>query len=171
MMRRIRFVVSLCALVVVSDGCMLYRCGTKARSLDAEGTLGDSVTAVVSQNAQVPGRVFVALNQWSGSIEQHQVNVFLNYWSFADSVKRVELVRASDPARVPLFTALANRGYAVRDTFFNMDQMLTSESIVNDLRAVILGGDGMLILHGHSGIPVGAKLRSVNSSEYADACT
>ena len=97
--------------------------------------------------------------------------IHLNYWSFADSVERVELVQASDAARVPIFSADASLGLAVRDTFFNMTPQRTTRAAVDHLRALIQGGDGMLVLHGHAGIPVAAKLHPVQMTGYRDACT
>ena len=171
LMLRARLPLLSVACLALVSGCNPFGCEVEWRSSDFEGRLGDSTVAVVADNPRTPGRVFVSLSQERGSSEQKQVGLSINYWSFADSVSLVRLTRFSDPARVPAITFSRDKGYAVRDTFFNLYPQLIDSKTSNALWDVFNNGDGMLEMVPMSGPVVRARMKKIQGNDFAPACT
>ena len=163
--------VLLAVIVAGTAACNPYACTTDARSATYSARLGQAVAPTSEVPERDSGRVFLAVNEWRGSVTQQNVIASVNVWGFVPTVSNLQ-VREGTPASPGSILWKSSNGYLVRDSTWNTGiDLFEGPGNWTDMWNLLAQGRAFLEVHPVSGDSVSAALSQVSSSPFSPSCT
>jgi hypothetical protein len=165
-----RSVVSCAALLLVAAACNPYECLTDSRSATYAGKLGQAV-APANVAESDPGRAFLLLSEWRGSIEQQNVHASVTIAPFMTGVREVH-VHAGTPTNPGRLLWRSTTGSVVGDSIWNLyGELFAGPGTWSDFWNQLDRGSAFLEVHSATGDSVTAGLRQTNADPFTHSCT